>query len=58
MATNYFWKPIVVGYDSIEASLSRLKHELDVSASLQRRRWPDEAQLRSADCSTLEPYRN
>jgi len=30
--------PIIVGHDSIEASLTQLKHCLFVSASLQRRR--------------------
>eukprot|EP00973_Karenia_brevis_P094388 12422221-Karenia_brevis.AAC.1 len=38
MAIECFEWPINVGYDSIEASLSRLKLSLDVLASLQRRR--------------------
>eukprot|EP00985_Skeletonema_marinoi_P007774 scaffold3463_cov76-Skeletonema_marinoi.AAC.1 len=38
MAINSFQGPMIVGHGSIEASLSRLKRLLLVSASLHRRR--------------------
>mgnify|MGYP000521657872 CR=1 FL=1 len=44
-----FQWPIIVGHDSIEASFSRLKHCMVVSASLQRRRSPDE-EIGRASC--------
>jgi len=48
--------PITVDHDSIEASLSRLKRCLDVSASLQRRRWPDEAIWDGRQLHCWRPY--
>eukprot|EP00985_Skeletonema_marinoi_P012687 scaffold6175_cov103-Skeletonema_marinoi.AAC.4 len=51
MAIHSFYRPMIVGHDSIEASFTRLKHYLGVPASLQRRRSPDEASEMAASFS-------
>eukprot|EP00985_Skeletonema_marinoi_P015909 scaffold8386_cov79-Skeletonema_marinoi.AAC.1 len=44
MASNSLKWPIMVGHESEEASVPRLKFIMAVLASLQRRRWPDEGE--------------
>eukprot|EP00984_Skeletonema_dohrnii_P010812 scaffold4242_cov102-Skeletonema_dohrnii-CCMP3373.AAC.1 len=55
MAIHTFWRPIDVGYDSIEGYMPLRMLFVGVSAILQPRRWPDEARI--GRLSALIQYR-